>query len=176
MGWRIIAPRAAWPDAFRDAGLSIAEARDWQAHRIALAVPEGGTDYAYGEAFPHEACFDQLHGVDFAKGCYVGQEVVSRMQHRGTARRRIVAVRALEGALPETGTDITADGQAIGRLGSVNGPIGIAMVRLDRLARALEAGEVPRAGKTPLLIRRPDWATFDVPAMEGAGETAAGQP
>ena len=58
----------------------------YQAHRIALGVPEGGKDFAYGDAFPHEADLDQLGGVDFNKGCYVGQEVVSRMQHRGTAR------------------------------------------------------------------------------------------
>ena len=56
-------------------------------------MPEGGRDYAFGDAFPHEALFDQLNGVDFAKGCYVGQEVVSRMEHRGTARKRIVPRR-----------------------------------------------------------------------------------
>ena len=67
---------------------------DYHAHRIALGVPEGGKDYALGDTFPHEALFDQLNGVSFEKGCYVGQEVVSRMQHRGTARKRVVPVRA----------------------------------------------------------------------------------
>ena len=71
----LAAPRAARGDA--DA---------YHAHRIALGVPEGGKDFLFGDAFPHEALMDQLNGVDFDKGCYVGQEVVSRMQHRGTAR------------------------------------------------------------------------------------------
>ncbi|WP_332696955.1 CAF17-like 4Fe-4S cluster assembly/insertion protein YgfZ, partial [Bosea sp. (in: a-proteobacteria)] len=57
---------------------------DYHARRIALGIPDGGRDFAYGDAFPHEALFDQLGGVSFKKGCYIGQEVVSRMQHRGT--------------------------------------------------------------------------------------------
>ena len=72
------------------------------AMRIAAAVPEGGKDYAYGDTFPHEACFDLLNGVSFTKGCYVGQEVVSRMQHRGTARTRVLAVSAAA-RLPRAG-------------------------------------------------------------------------
>jgi len=56
-------------------------------------VPKGGVDFAYGDTFPHEADMDALHGVDFEKGCYVGQEVVSRMQHRGGPRKRVVRVR-----------------------------------------------------------------------------------
>ncbi len=81
---------------------------DYEAMRIALAIPEGGKDYAYGDAFPHEACFDLLHGVDFRKGCYVGQEVVSRMQHRGTARTRVLAASAGQ-PLPQGGADILAE-------------------------------------------------------------------
>ncbi len=71
-------------------GATLASADDYDAHRIALGVPRGGVDFMYGDAFPHEANMDRLHGVDFDKGCYVGQEVVSRMQHRGIARTRIV--------------------------------------------------------------------------------------
>ena len=102
----------------RRSSLRIASA--YEAVRVAAAVPEGGKDYAYGDAFPHEACFDLLHGVSFKKGCYVGQEVVSRMQHRGTARTRVLAVSA-EAPLPAGGADILADGFAVGRLGSVAG-------------------------------------------------------
>ena len=72
-------------------------------HAHQLGVPEGGRDYAFGDAFPHEALFDQLNGVDFKKGCYVGQEVVSRMEHRGTARKRIVPVEG-DAPLPASGT------------------------------------------------------------------------
>ena len=77
---------------------------DYHAHRIGLGVPEGGRDFAFADAFPHEALMDQLGGVDFRKGCYVGQEVVSRMQHRGTARTRIVPVLYTDGPAPEPGT------------------------------------------------------------------------
>ena len=106
-----------------EAGASVkfnADSVGYDAMRIAAAVPEGGKDYAYGDTFPHEACFDLLNGVSFTKGCYVGQEVVSRMQHRGTARTRVLAVSAAA-PLPEGGADILAEGFAVGRLGSVAG-------------------------------------------------------
>src|SRR5437660_972305 len=72
---------------------ALVEAAEYEAHRIALAIPRGGVDFAYGDAFPHETDMDQLNGVDFEKGCFVGQEVVSRIEHRGTARNRVVGVR-----------------------------------------------------------------------------------
>src|SRR6202007_1792868 len=89
----------------------------YEAHRIACGAPRGGIDFIYGDAFPHEANMDRLHGVDFDKGCYVGQEVVSRMQHRGTARTRIVAVEFDEPA-PSAGVDIIAGDKLIGTMGS----------------------------------------------------------
>ena len=75
-------------EAAADLGAELVEAAAYEAHRIALGVPRGGLDFIYGDAFPHETDMDQLAGVDFDKGCYVGQEVVSRMEHRGTARTR----------------------------------------------------------------------------------------
>ena len=104
----------------------------YHAHRIALGVPEGGKDYAFGDVFPHEALFDQLSGVSFTKGCYVGQEIVARMEHRGTARKRIVRVTA-DGALPVMGTDVLAGEVVIGAMGSSAGVRGLAMLRLDRV-------------------------------------------
>ncbi len=125
---------------------------DYHAHRLALAVPEGGRDYAYGDAFPHEALMDQLGGVDFRKGCYVGQEVVSRMQHRGTARTRLLVAQYPEGA-PDKGTEVRACQKVLGTTaGSANGR-GLAMLRLDRLADALAAGEP--AGRRPAARRGP---------------------
>jgi folate-binding protein YgfZ len=122
-----------------------ARGADWHRHRIALAVPEGGLDFAFGEAFPHDAAMDSLHGLAFEKGCYIGQEVVSRMRHRGTARRRIVALRGT-GPWPDPGVDIVAGDRAIGRLGSSAGDHGIGLVRLDRLRTALDSGIAIRAG------------------------------
>ncbi|MCJ2140200.1 YgfZ/GcvT domain-containing protein [Methylobacterium sp. E-066] len=143
---------------------------DYHRHRIQLAVPEGGRDYAYGDAFPHEAMMDQLGGVDFRKGCYVGQEVVSRMQHRGTARTRILAAR-YTGEAPPPGTEITAGGKGLGTTGSAAGERGLALVRLDRLADALAAGVTPLAGDRPVTFEKPDYATFAMP--EAAGSPAA---
>ena len=117
----------------------LAAASDYEAHRIALGVPQGGVDFSYGDAFPHETDMDQLGGVDFAKGCYVGQEVVSRMEHRGTARTRAVPVR-YDGAAPEAGAAITA-GERPGRHHGLGGRAAAVLhcVRLDRVAEAIVA-------------------------------------
>jgi folate-binding protein YgfZ len=112
-----------------------ATAADWHKHRIALVIPEGGNDFVFGDTFPHDAAMDSLRGVAFEKGCYIGQEVVSRMRHRGTARRRIVAV-AGDSDLPAPGADIMAGDRSVGRLGSSAQGSGIALVRLDRVREA----------------------------------------
>ena len=114
-------------------------AADYHAHRIALGVPEGGRDYAFGELFPHEALFDQLHGVSFTKGCYVGQEIVARMEHRGTAKKRIVRVTG-SAPLPPIGTGIQAGDVTIGAMGSSAGPQGLALLRLDRVVEFTAKG------------------------------------
>jgi len=145
-----------------DLGCEPARQEDYDAFRIGLGVPEGGRDYAFGEAFPHEALFDQLCGVDFAKGCYIGQEVVSRMEHRGTARKRIVPVEG-EAPLPASGTSVEADGVPIGTLGSVSGASGLALVRLDRAEEALARGRALMAGGVKIALRRPAFARFPVP-------------
>jgi hypothetical protein len=146
-------------------GCETASEADYHAFRIGRGVPEGGRDYAFGEAFPHDALFDQLNGVDFAKGCYVGQEVVSRMEHRGTARKRIVPVEG-EAALPQSGTSVEADGVPVGALGSVSGTSGLALIRLDRAEAALAAGQTLDAGGITVTLRRPAFARFAVPVTE----------
>jgi folate-binding protein YgfZ len=163
LGFRVIVPKGAImaPDH------AIAGEADYDAHRIRLGVPEGGVDFAFGDAFPHEADMDQLAGVDFDKGCYVGQEVVSRMEHRGTARRRII--RAEGTALPEPGTEIRAGEKPIGTLASSTGGCGLAMVRLDRVKAAMDAGQPLRAGETPIALALPAWARFGWPSEVPAG-------
>jgi folate-binding protein YgfZ len=136
-------------------------------HRIALAVPEGGRDYAYGETFPHEACYDALNGVDFRKGCYVGQEVVSRMHHKGVAKTRIAGMRGSEPlAGAGQGAEIQAGGKPVGQLGSCDGDLGIAIVRLDRIEEAKEAGAPLLIGDITLTLRQPAWANYKVPGAE----------
>jgi folate-binding protein YgfZ len=141
----------------RNLGCTIAAEDEYHAHRIALGVPEGGRDYPFGDAFPHEAMFDRLAGVDFDKGCFIGQEVVSRMEHRGIARKRIVGVEG-EGPLPPSGTEITAGGAPVGTLGSVSEHSGLALLRLDRAEEAKAAGLPLRAGEVTVDLRIPGWA------------------
>jgi len=158
LGCRILAPAGTTPQT----GCSPAEPDDYHEHRIALGIPESGLDYAPGDTFPHEADYDQLGSVDFKKGCYVGQEVVGRMQHRGTAKKRIVPV---SGDKPLTaGVEIRAGDSSVGMLGSVSGKRGLAMVRLDRAAKALANGTGLMAGDMAVTLHRPEWADFDVPA------------
>jgi hypothetical protein len=162
----IIAPHRA-AAAASELGAGLVSAEDYEAHRIALGVPCGGLDFAYGDAFPHEADMDQLGGVDFAKGCYVGQEVVSRIEHRGIARMRAVALR-YEGATPERGAPITAGERQVGTMGSAARGCGIALIRLDRVAEAEQA--VLAAGGIPIRLIKPDWARFAFPGAIKAAE------
>jgi folate-binding protein YgfZ len=164
LGLRILLPADA---DVRNLGCTLASEDEYHTHRIALGVPEGGRDYAFGDAFPHEAMFDRLAGVDFNKGCFVGQEVVSRMEHRGTARKRIVGVEG-EGPLPSSGTEITAGGALIGTLGSVSGNSGLALLRLDRAEEAKAAHQPLLAGEVTVALRIPAWARLETPAPAAA--------
>jgi len=156
-------------EAAAEIGAELVDAAAYEAHRIALAVPRGGLDFIYGNAFPHETDMDRLGGIDFAKGCFVGQEVVSRMEHRGTARTRVIGVR-FEGFAPEPGTAVSAGQRALGTLGSTAQGRGLAMLRLDRLGEALAAGEAVTAGGIALQAIKPVWARFSFPGEVKAAE------
>jgi tRNA-modifying protein YgfZ len=167
LGLRVMLPPHLAGTAAAELGATLVDAGDYEAHRIALGVPRGGADFSYGDAFPHEADMDQLGGVDFAKGCYVGQEVVSRMEHRGSARTRAVPVR-FAGAAPQAGAAIVAGSRQLGSLGSAAGGNAIALLRLDRVAEALAHGEPLMAGATPIRLVKPDWASFAFPGESRA--------
>ena len=139
----------------------------WNTFRIENGVAESGTDYALGDAFPHDVLLDELGGVGFRKGCYVGQEVVSRMQHRGTARRRVLIVSANQ-PLPAAGTEVAAGGRALGVLGSVSGGNGLAILRIDRAKDALDAGTEIAAGDVPVSLAIPSFAKFTYPQHAGS--------
>jgi folate-binding protein YgfZ len=164
----MLAPQRA-AEAAAALGAELVDAAEYEKHRIALGVPRGGLDFMYGDAFPHETDMDQLAGVDFDKGCYVGQEVVSRMEHRGTARTRVVPV-AYDGFAPEPGIAVTAGDKPLGTFGSAAAGIGLAMLRLDRTADALAAGQPLVAGGVALQLRKPDWARFQFPGDARAAE------
>ncbi|PDV88618.1 folate-binding protein YgfZ [Rhizobium sp. H4] len=134
----------------------------YDALRIAHGIAISGSDFALQDAFPHDVLMDLNGGLSFKKGCYVGQEVVSRMQHRGTARRRVVTVSAAA-ALPATGTAITAAGKPVGTLGSVEGGSGLAIVRIDRAGAAMAEGTPLLADRTPVSLALPPWSGLVFP-------------
>lgn len=168
LGIRAIVPPQVAAEAAADLGATLTDADAYEAHRIALGVPRGGGDFIYADTFPHEADMDQLHGVDFHKGCYVGQEVVSRVEHRATARSRIVPV-TFEGPAPMQGLEVTAGDKQIGMMGSAVHGRGLALLRLDRVADALAAGTPLMSGGVALQVAKPAWARFPFPGDPAAG-------
>jgi folate-binding protein YgfZ len=155
LGWRVLVPEELAQKVADLIGADLVDSSAYDAHRIASSVPRGGLDFMYGDAFPHETNMDRLHGVDFDKGCYVGQEVVSRMQHRGTARTRTVRV-IVDGPAPEPGAAILAGDKSVGTMGSTAGHNGLALIRIDRAADAFAAGLLLTAGGIAIRIAEPD--------------------
>lgn len=141
------APDGALPDprhpdlGWRLYGQALTEgaAVDWPARHVALMVPCHGTDLIPNDSFILEMGFGRLNGVDFRKGCYVGQEVTARMHHKTELRKGLVAVR-LDGAAQPGDPILTADGREAGRLGTVAGDRALAFLRLDRATGPLTAG------------------------------------
>jgi hypothetical protein len=118
--------------------------------RVDKAIPEGGRDYPLGDTFPHEANYDLVHGVDFAKGCFVGQEVVARMQHKTVVRKRVARVNS---AIPlATGAEVRIGDATIGSVGTTAGNAALALLRLDRVAEALDKGQPITAGGAPIEV------------------------
>ncbi len=140
------------------------DAGDYNAHRIQLGVPDGGADYEYGAAFAHDAMLDQLGAIAFSKGCYVGQEVVSRVHHHNSARKRILQVEGEEPLMPG---EVTAGDRTIGTLGSFTGKIGLALVRIDRAGDAITAGQTIDVAGMPVRLHLPPWANINWPAGQG---------
>jgi len=171
LGMRCMLPPHLASDAAADLAATLTDADDYEAHRITLGAPRGGLDFYYNDAFPHEADMDQLNGIDFDKGCYVGQEVVSRVEHRGTARKRVVPV-AFEDFAAEAGVVVKAGDTDIGLMGTSvrGGGRGLAMLRLDRVGDALAAGTPLMSGGMMLRPVKPAWARFAWPGEAKARE------
>ena len=137
LGWRIYARDAA--AALAGTGAEAAGRAERDALRVALVVPESGVELVPEDTFILEAGFERLHGVDFRKGCYVGQEVTARMKHKAVLRKGLVQVAVDGEAAP--GTDVTAGGKRAGTLFTVAGGRGLAELRLDRAGPGMQAGE-----------------------------------
>ena len=126
----------------------------YHAERVALGVPEG-SDFGSDKIFALDAGLDELQGVNFGKGCYVGQELTARMKHRGTARKRVLGIRA-DTPLPSPGTAVMSETTEIGEILSVYGSAGFALMRLDRLD---EAKAPLTADNMPVIASKPQWLT-----------------
>lgn len=160
LGLRIIIPAHLAGDVAKELGATLTDEAAYDAHRVALGVPRGGQDFIYNDAFPHDADMDQLGGVDFKKGCYVGQEVVSRVEHRGSARTRVVPVRYDEHA-PAPGLPVMLGEKSVGMMGSSANGKGLALLRLDRI----DSADTPlTAGGVPIRLAHADWIRFEMPS------------
>jgi folate-binding protein YgfZ len=147
LGHRSIGATAEMPQDFH--GTSA-----YHTHRLTLGVPEA-SDFGSDRMFALDADLDDLHAISFEKGCYVGQELTARMKHRGTARKRLLAVASADGATLAAGSELSANGHAIGEITSAYGSRGFAQVRLDRLA---EAGGAPvDVGGMHVIVTKQDW-------------------
>ena len=153
-------PAIGW--RYMTASRSLADALDYESARIALGLADSDTDLGSAEYFPHEANLDQLGGVSFTKGCYIGQEVVSRMEHRRSIRSRILPVE-LDGSAPPKGTGIRAGEKQIGTMLSSIETQALALIRLDRLA---EATQPLLTDNFSITVLKPRWARYDVPGAK----------
>lgn len=131
--------------------------------RIQLGLADSDGDIGSGNLFPHEANFDQFGGVDFQKGCYVGQEVVSRMEHRATARKRILPVTSTSGTKLTSDSAVTGANKSVGTVLTVSDRSGLALLRLDRAQDCYDADGLLLADGQVLELGKPGWAHFDLP-------------
>ncbi len=139
LGDRVLLPAPMVGELLGRMGAQRMLAETYHGRRIVQGVPEAGMDYVLGDTFPHEANFDRFNGVSFTKGCFVGQEVVARMQNKTVVRKRVVRITGA--GLLTSGADICIGEVVIGRVGTVAGSSGLAMLRLDRVAEAAEKGQ-----------------------------------
>jgi len=152
-GGRGLVPTAATPD-FSD--FTETDAAAYDRFRIGLGLPDGSRDLIPEKSVLLDYGFDELHGIDWEKGCYVGQEVTARTKHRGLVRKRLLPV-ALKGETPAPGTPVHLDGREVGRLTSVYENAGLALLQLEAVEEARQKDAPLRAGDTRLLPAVPSW-------------------
>lgn len=136
-------------------GVTSSDGDTYDRHRLALGLPDGSRDLVIEKSTLMESGFDELNGIDWQKGCYMGQEVTARMKHRGLTKKRLLPV-SIVGDAPEAGADVMMGDRTVGEMRTTNGDLGLAIIRLD----ALEAGEPMTAGSASIQPNKPDWASF----------------
>jgi folate-binding protein YgfZ len=154
LGVRALVPAARLDAAL--AGIARGDGADYDRHRLALGVPDGSRDLVSEKSLLLENGFDELNGVDWQKGCYVGQELTARTKYRGLVKKRLLPV-AIDGPAPAPGTPITLGAREAGEMRSAADGIGLALLRLEMVDAAALEGEALAAGDARLTVRRPDW-------------------
>jgi folate-binding protein YgfZ len=158
----VIAPDPRLPDfAWRILSakplLANATPQDWDRYRLAAGLPDGSKDLEADRSVLLEAGFDELAGVSWSKGCYMGQELTARTKYRGLVKRRLVPV-AVEGPLPPPGSPILKDGVEVGTMRSGRDGIGLASLRLDAIGTTLRCGDATLVPSVPGWLRLPEKA------------------
>ncbi len=154
LGARAVLPKDGAEAALQGAGLAPAGRGDYDALRIRLGVPDGSRDLEVERATLLENGFDELGGIDWDKGCFMGQELTARTKYRGLVKKRLVPVE-IDGPAPAPGTPVTADGKDAGVMRSTADGLGLALIRLEHLEAPLSAGA---ARLTPM---KPAWMKVD---------------
>ncbi|MDR3439074.1 folate-binding protein [Telmatospirillum sp.] len=145
--------------ALAAAGLSPADKSLWDALRISLGLPDGSRDMVPDKAILLENGFDELHGVDWKKGCYLGQELTARTRYRGLIKKRLLPVD-IAGPAPESGTPIFLGETEAGEMRSHSGSVGLALIRIEAFDKLGESGDNLQAGPSQLTPHKPAWAVF----------------
>jgi tRNA-modifying protein YgfZ len=159
LGVRVLLPPDEIGAPLEKTRLARLELEAYEKMRLTLGVPDGSRDLLVERSTLLESGFGELHGVDFAKGCFVGQELTARMHYRGLVRKRLLPV-VLKGPRPEPGTIIRLDEREAGEMRSSIDGRGLALLRLDRIAEAEQAGTPLYAGATEVLPVKPNWVKF----------------
>jgi len=154
-GARSILPVETAAAVLEGAGLTASDAEAYDHHRLSLGLPDASRDLVVDKSTLMESGFDELGGIAWNKGCYMGQEVTARMKHRGLVKKRLLPV-VIDGIAPEAGTPVMAGGREVGELRSSSGDRGLALLKLD----ALEESAPLEASGARLTPERPSWANF----------------
>ncbi len=159
MGVRMVLPRDGATAALDGTGLAALDQSDYDHLRIRLGLPDGSRDMDVEKAILLENGFDELHGVDWEKGCFLGQELTARTKYRGLVKKRLLPVD-VDGPLPAPGTPVMFEGKEIGEVRSGSGEVAVALIRLAAFEQATGAGAVFTAGDARVIPIKPAWAVF----------------
>lgn len=158
-GARAIVPKDGGETALRDAGLAAGDRDAYDMLRLGLGLSDGSRDLVVEKSILLESNFDELHGVDWEKGCYMGQELTARTKYRGLIKKRLMPVD-IDGDIPPPGTPVTLAGKEVGELRSARDGRGLALLRLEQVVRVMAGDGEFVSGGARLTPRKPDWAAY----------------